>query len=289
MTKGPVISGLVILALAFLSSSALFTVHQAEQALVLQFGDPKRVITEPGLKMKLPFIQEVARYDKRVLDYDAPAEEVIAEDQKRLVVDVFVRYRITDPLKFRQTVRRELLLRDRLKSMTSNAMRGVVGKVQMLDLLSEKRTGIMHDIRDVMNAEGGSFGIEVIDVRVRRADLPEANSEAIYNRMKSEREREAKEFRAQGAEAAQRIRSLAERNRTVLLAEARKTGEILRGEGDSQSIKIYAEAFGKDVDFFSFYRSMEAYRKSLSGDGTTMVLSPDSEFFRYFKKFSGEK
>jgi len=289
MTKGPVISGLVILALAFLSYSALFTVNQAEQALVLQFGDPKRVITEPGLKMKLPFIQEVARYDKRVLDYDAPAEEVIAEDQKRLVVDVFVRYRITDPLKFRQTVRRELLLRDRLKSMTSNAMRGVVGKVQMLDLLSEKRTGIMHDIRDVMNAAGGSFGIEVIDVRVRRADLPEANSEAIYNRMKSEREREAKEFRAQGAEAAQRIRSLAERNRTVLLAEARKTGEILRGEGDSQSIKIYAEAFGKDVDFFSFYRSMEAYRKSLSGDGTTMVLSPDSEFFRYFKEFSGKK
>ncbi|MDP7182609.1 MAG: protease modulator HflC, partial [Alphaproteobacteria bacterium] len=267
----------------------LFTINQAEQALVLQFGDPKRVITEPGLKMKLPFIQEVARYDKRVLDYDAPAEEVIAEDQKRLVVDVFVRYRITDPLKFRQTVRRELLLRDRLKSMTSNAMRGVVGKVQMLDLLSEKRTGIMHDIRDVMNAEGGSFGIEVIDVRARRADLPEANSEAIYNRMKSEREREAKEFRAQGAEAAQRIRSLAERNRTVLLAEARKTGEILRGEGDSQSIKIYAEAFGKDVDFFSFYRSMEAYRKSLSGDGTTMVLSPDSEFFRYFKEFSGKK
>ncbi len=289
MTKGPVISGLVILALAFLSYSALFTINQAEQALVLQFGDPKRVITEPGLKMKLPFIQEVARYDKRVLDYDAPAEEVIAEDQKRLVVDVFVRYRITDPLKFRQTVRRELLLRDRLKSMTSNAMRGVVGKVQMLDLLSEKRTGIMHDIRNVMNAEGGSFGIEVIDVRVRRADLPEANSEAIYNRMKSEREREAKEFRAQGAEAAQRIRSLAERNRTVLLAEARKTGEILRGEGDSQSIKIYAEAFGKDVDFFSFYRSMEAYRKSLSGDGTTMVLSPDSEFFRYFKEFSGKK
>ncbi|HJO88759.1 MAG: HflC protein [Rhodospirillaceae bacterium] len=289
MTKGPVISGLVILALAFLSYSALFTINQAEQALVLQFGDPKRVITEPGLKMKLPFIQEVARYDKRVLDYDAPAEEVIAEDQKRLVVDVFVRYRITDPLKFRQTVRRELLLRDRLKSMTSNAMRGVVGKVQMLDLLSEKRTGIMHDIRDVMNAEGGSFGIEVIDVRARRADLPEANSEAIYNRMKSEREREAKEFRAQGAEAAQRIRSLAERNRTVLLAEARKTGEILRGEGDSQSIKIYAEAFGKDVDFFSFYRSMEAYRKSLSGDGTTMVLSPDSEFFRYFKEFSGKK
>ena len=289
MTKGPVISGLVILALAFLSYSALFTINQAEQALVLQFGDPKRVITEPGLQMKLPFIQEVARYDKRVLDYDAPAEEVIAEDQKRLVVDVFVRYRITDPLKFRQTVRRELLLRDRLKSMTSNAMRGVVGKVQMLDLLSDKRTGIMHDIRDVMNAEGGSFGIEVIDVRARRADLPEANSEAIYNRMKSEREREAKEFRAQGAEAAQRIRSLAERNRTVLLAEARKTGEILRGEGDSQSIKIYAEAFGKDVDFFSFYRSMEAYRKSLSGDGTTMVLSPDSEFFRYFKEFSGKK
>tara|TARA_B100000315_G_scaffold202712_1_gene195484 strand:- start:265 stop:1134 length:870 start_codon:yes stop_codon:yes gene_type:complete len=289
MTKGPLISGLVILALAFLSSSVLFTVNQAEQVLVLQFGDPKRVITEPGLKVKLPFIQEVARYDKRVLDYDAPAEEVIAEDQKRLVVDVFVRYRITDPLKFRQTVRRELLLRDRLKSMTSNAMRGVVGKVQMLDLLSEKRAGIMHDIRDVMNAEGESFGIKVIDVRVRRADLPEANSEAIYNRMKSEREREAKEFRAQGAEAAQRIRSLAERNRTVLLAEARKEGEILRGEGDSQSIKIYAEAFGKDVDFFSFYRSMEAYRKSLSGDGTTMVLSPDSEFFRYFKEFSGKK
>lgn len=289
MTKVSIIYGLVILVLAVVAFGSLFTVSQVQQALVLQFGNPKQIITEPGLKVKLPFIQEVAYYDKRVLDYDAPTEEVIAEDQKRLVVDPFVRYRITDPLKFRQTVRTELRLRARLESMTSNAMRGVVGKVQMLDLLSGKRAEIMSDIRDIMNLEAGTFGIKVIDVRVRRVDLPAANSQAIFERMKSEREREAKEFRAQGAEAAQRIRSLAERNRTVLLAEARKEGEILRGDGDSLSILIYAEAFGKDVDFFSFYRSMQAYRESLGGDGTTMVLSPDGEFFRYFKDLSGKE
>lgn len=289
MTKLSIISGLVILVLAVATFASLFTVNQAQQALVLQFGNPMQVITEPGLKVKLPFVQEVAYYDKRVLDYDAPTEEVIAEDQKRLVVDPFVRYRITDPLKFRQAVGTEMRLRARLKSMTSNAMRGVVGKVRMLDLLTGKRAQIMRDIRDVMNQESGAFGIKVIDVRVRRVDLPAANSQAIFERMKSEREREAKEFRAQGAEAAQRIRSLAERNRTVLLAQARKKGEILRGDGDSLSIKIYADAFGKDMEFFSFYRSMQAYRESLGGEGTTMVLSPDGEFFRYFKELSGKE
>jgi len=274
---------IIFLFLLFLTAyGSMFVVHQVQQVLVLQFGDPKRVIKEPGLKFKLPLIQNTVDYDKRVLDYDLPVEEIIASDQKRLVVDPFARYKILDPLKFYQTVRNENGIRNRLNSIIIAALRRVVGGVKLSSLLTDKRQSIMSDIRDEVNREAQRFGIEVIDVRIRRADLPEANSLAIYDRMKSEREKEAREYRAQGQEASKRIRSIADRDKTVILANASKKGQILKGEGDSQSIKIYANAFKKDPEFFMFYRSMQAYKESLSDESTTMVLSPNSDFFKYF-------
>ena len=274
---------IISLFLLFLTAyGSMFVVHQVQQVLVLQFGDPKRVIKDPGLKFKLPLIQNTVDYDKRVLDYDLPVEEIIASDQKRLVVDPFARYKILDPLKFYQTVRNENGIRNRLNSIIIAALRRVVGGVQLSSLLTDKRQSIMSDIRDEVNREAQRFGIEVIDVRIRRADLPEANSLAIYDRMESEREKEAREYRAQGQEASKRIRSIADRDKTVILANASKKGQILKGEGDSQSIKIYANAFKKDPEFFMFYRSMQAYKESLSDESTTMVLSPNSDFFKYF-------
>ena len=274
---------IIFLFLLFLTAyGSMFVVHQVQQVLVLQFGDPKRIIKEPGLKFKLPLIQNTVDYDKRILDYDLPVEEIIASDQKRLVVDPFARYKILDPLKFYQTVRNENGIRNRLNSIIIAALRRVVGGVELSSLLTDKRQSIMSDIRDEVNREAQRFGIEVIDVRIRRADLPEANSLAIYDRMKSEREKEAREYRAQGQEASKRIRSIADRDKTVILANASKKGQILKGEGDSQSIKIYANAFKKDPEFFMFYRSMQAYKESLSDESTTMVLSPNSDFFKYF-------
>jgi len=274
---------IIFLFLLFLTAyGSMFVVHQVQQVLVLQFGDPKRVIKEPGLKFKLPLIQNTVDYDKRILDYDLPVEEIIASDQKRLVVDPFARYKILDPLKFYQTVRNENGIRNRLNSIIIAALRRVVGGVKLSSLLTDKRQSIMSDIRDEVNREAQRFGIEVIDVRIRRADLPEANSLAIFDRMKSEREKEAREYRAQGQEASKRIRSIADRDKTVILANASKKGQILKGEGDSQSIKIYANAFKKDPEFFMFYRSMQAYKESLSDESTTMVLSPNSDFFKYF-------
>jgi membrane protease subunit HflC len=272
-----------VAALSIVASLSLFTVNQTEQALVLQFGELKRVIKEPGLKVKIPFIQTVVYLDNRVLDLDPPAEEVIASDQKRIVVDAIARYRITDPLKFFQTVGNELGMQARLGRVINGSLRNVIGNYTLLDVLSERRAAIMTEIKGQVNTEMASFGIDVIDVRIRHADLPQANSEAIFQRMRSERDREAKQARAEGAEIAQRIRAQAERERTVILAEAQKTAQIARGEGDAQSVKIYADAFGKDPQFFAFYRSMEAYKKAFGdGDNTSMVLSPDSEFFRYF-------
>jgi len=274
---------IIFLFLLFLTAyGSMFVVHQVQQVLVLQFGDPKRVIKEPGLKFKLPLIQNTVDYDKRILDYDLPVEEIIASDQKRLVVDPFARYKILDPLKFYQTVRNENGIKNRLNSIIIAALRRVVGGVELSSLLTDKRQSIMSNIRDEVNREAQRFGIEVIDVRIRRADLPEANSLAIFDRMKSEREKEAREYRAQGQEASKRIRSIADRDKTVILANASKKGQILRGEGDSQSIKIYANAFNKDPEFFMFYRSMQAYKESLSDESTTMVLSPNSDFFKYF-------
>lgn len=268
--------------------SAVFTVNQTQQALVLQFGEPKRTIQEPGLAFKLPFIQDVLYYEKRVLSLiPQDAEEVILADQKRLQVDAYARYRIMDPLLFFQTVRNEIGARARLESIIDSSVRRVLGRETLASILTGEREAINGSIRDEVEQSVTSLGIEIIDVRLRRADYPEATSQNIFNRMKSEREREAKEFRATGEEEAQKIRADAEKTRTVILAEAAKQSQELRGLGDSQAIKIYADSFGRDKEFFSFYRSMEAYRKSIGDAPTSMVLSPDSSFFRFFKDKDG--
>ena len=276
--------GVVGLLLLFLASSALFTVHQTKQALVLQFGNPVRVIKEPGLQFKLPLIQQVEYFERRVLGLDAPAVEVILGDQRRLVVDSFARYRIADPLRFRQSVGNESAFIARLEPILYSALRSVLGEVSLFELLSEDRAKLMARIRDGTNVELKRFGVEVVDIRIKRADLPKENSEAIFRRMRAERLREANELRAQGAEVAQRIRARADRERTVLVAQAKRDAEVLRGEGDSEAIRIFAEAFGQDKDFFAFYRSMQAYREALGDAQTNFVLSPQSEFFRFFDR-----
>ncbi len=286
----------------FVLFNSLFVVRQTEQALVLQFGKPIRVEQDPGLEFKVPFFQNVEFYDRRLLDFDAEPKEVTAADQKRLVVDAFVRYRITDPLLFKQTVGSEINMRSRLNSILEASLRQVIGRVPLSDVISEQRDDIMERIRVLVNAQASGaqldtegnlikgqsrgFGVDVVDVRIMRADLPRENSETIYKRMQTEREREAKEFRAKGAEEAQKIRSQADKERTILLAEAKKTAEITRGQGDSQATKIFADSFGKDEEFFKFYRTMQAYRKTLGKDDTTMVLSPDSDFLKYIERGS---
>ena len=280
---------LVILAvLLFGAYSAAFMVNQTQQALVLQFGEPKRTIQDPGLKFKLPFIQEAVYYERRVLSLiPQDAEEVILADQKRLQVDAYARYRIEDPLLFFQTVRNEIGARARLESIIDSSVRRVLGRETLASILTGERESINGSIRDEVNQSVASLGIQIIDVRLRRADYPEATSQNIFNRMKSEREREAKEFRATGEEEAQKIRADAEKTRTVIVAEAKRQAQEVRGEGDSNAIRIYAESFGRDPEFFSFYRSMEAYRKAIGESGTSMVLSPNSSFFRYFKDKDG--
>ena len=270
--------------------TSVFVVQQTRQALIMAFGEPRYVVTEPGLHFKLPWpFQNVYYMEKRILALDAPPEEVIASDQKRLVVDSFARFRILDPLKFYQTVGNETLARSRLGAVISSNLRQVLASEKFSTVLSGERAALMRRISDGVNREAQAFGIEIVDVRIKRADLPQANSEAIYRRMQTEREREAKEFRAQGAEVAQRIKSRADRERTVLLAESEKQAQILRGEGDGKAVKIFADAFGKDIDFFEFYRSMQAYQAALDKNDTTMVLSPDSDFFKFFGKVRGGK
>jgi len=261
---------------------SLFTVKEINQAIVLQFGDPKRVLDDPGLKYKIPFIQNVVFIDRRILSLDPAPEEVIASDQKRLIVDAYARFRIVDPLKFYISVGDERVARSRLATIINSRLRSVLGKQSLATLLSEDRTKQMAIIQDGVNAEAEKFGITIIDVRIKRADLPQANSEAIYKRMQTEREREAKEFRARGAEMAVTITSTADKEVTVILANARKQSEIMKGEGDGQRNKIFAQAFGKDPEFFSFYRAMQAYEKALIGGDTSLILSPDSDFFKFF-------
>ena len=274
--------------LLFGAYSAAFMVNQTQQALVLQFGEPKRTIQDPGLKFKLPFIREAVYYERRVLSLiPQDAEEVILADQKRLQVDAYARYRIEDPLLFFQTVRNEIGARARLESIIDSSVRRVLGRETLASILTGERESINGSIRDEVNQSVASLGIQIIDVRLRRADYPEATSQNIFNRMKSEREREAKEFRATGEEEAQKIRADAEKTRTVIVAEAKRQAQEVRGEGDSNAIRIYAESFGRDPEFFSFYRSMEAYRKAIGESGTSMVLSPNSSFFRYFKDKDG--
>ena len=260
----------VLAAAIFTASSTLFTVHQTQQVLITQFGEPMRVIREPGLQAKLPFIQSVISFDRRLLDFDAPGEEVILGDQRRLIVDSFTRYRITDPLRFYQTVgATEAGIRARLNSIVTSSLRRVLGNEPLLSVLSADRARIMGEIRRQVNEEARQFGIAVEDVRIRRADLPGENTQAILSRMQSERERVAREARAEGAEVAQRVRAGAER------------------QGEQEAIRIFAEAFQRDPAFFQFWRTMQAYREAFSEGDTRLVLTPDSEFFRYFRESPG--
>ena len=263
---------------------SLFVVQEISQAIVLQFGDPKKIVTKAGLNFKLPFIQNVVYLDKRILNLDNDPEEVIAADQKRLIVDAFARFKIVDPLKFYISVGNERVARSRLSTIINSRIRGVLGTQELATLLSTDRARQMQIIQSQVNEEAKNFGINIVDVRIKRADLPPANSEAIYKRMQTEREREAKEFRAQGAEIAQKIRSTADKDVTVILAQANKKSEIMKGEGDGQRNKIFANAFGRDPQFFAFYRAMQAYEKALIGGETSLVLSPDSDFFKFFGK-----
>ena len=261
---------------------SIFIVKEVNQAIVLQFGDPKKIITKPGLNFKIPFIQNVVFLDKRILNLDAPPEEVIASDQKRLIVDAFARFQITDPLKFYISVGNERVARSRLSTIINSRIRSVLGTQRLQTLLSEDRTKQMSLIQEGVNNEAEKFGIKIVDVRIKRADLPQANSNAIFARMQTEREREAREFRAKGAEMAVTITSTADKKVTVILADAEKKSEIMKGDGDGQRNKIFADAFGQDPKFFAFYRAMQAYEKALIGGETSLILSPDSEFFKFF-------
>ena len=275
---------LAIILVGVVIFQSLFIVQEISQAIVLQFGDPKKIVTKAGLNFKLPFIQNVVYLDKRILNLDNDPEEVIAADQKRLIVDAFARFKIVDPLKFYISVGNERVARSRLSTIINSRIRGVLGTQELATLLSTDRARQMQIIQSQVNEEAKNFGINIVDVRIKRADLPPANSEAIYKRMQTEREREAKEFRAQGAEIAQKIRSTADKDVTVILAQANKKSEIMKGEGDGQRNKIFANAFGRDPQFFAFYRAMQAYEKALIGGETSLVLSPDSDFFKFFGK-----
>jgi membrane protease subunit HflC len=274
----------VVIAIGFIIYLSLFVVKEINQAIVLQFGDPRKIISTPGLQVKIPFIQNVVFLDRRILSLDPAPEEVIASDQKRLIVDAFARFKIVDPLKFYVSVGNERVARSRLATIINSRLRSVLGTQSLATLLSEDRTKQMAIIQEGVNAEAEKFGIKIIDVRIKRADLPQANSEAIYRRMQTEREREAKEFRARGAEMAVTITSTADKEVTVILANAKKQSEIMKGEGDGLRNKIFADAFGKDPEFFAFYRAMQAYETALIGGDTSLILSPDNEFFKFFGK-----
>ncbi len=277
----------VLVVAGIFAMSSLFIVDQTEQALVLQFGQPLRVLREPGLQVKKPFIQNVIIYDKRLLDFEPPPEEVIASDQKRLIVDTYARYRITNPLLFYQTVASEVTARARLGALVSGSLRQVIGNVTLSALLSPERAKIMRQIRDAVAGQAKPFGIEVVDVRIRRADLPPQNSEAIFARMRSERQQQAALYRGEGAQAAKTVRANADRERTVILADAQRDAQKVRGDGDAKAIEIYANAYDQDKDFFVFYRSLQAYRDALTGNNTSFVLNPNSSFFRFFGNPAG--
>ena len=284
MNRILVILGAVFVAAAVLATQAFFTVGQAQQAMVLQFGAPVRVEQEPGLKFKIPFVQNVLYFDKRLLDFDAEPTEVVLGDRTRIVMDSFARYRITDPLLFFQSVRTELGMRQRLASIVQSATRDVFGQVNFETVLTPRRGELVRDISTRVVAAGRNFGIEVADVRIMRADLHPDNAPAIFARMQTERVREATQLRAEGAEAAQRIRGEADRERTVLLANANRQAAELRARGDNEAAQIAANAYGANAEFYAFWRSLEAYRKAFSDTNSTIVLSPDSEFFRYFRE-----
>ena len=282
-----VVAGLLGIVVLITLLSSFYFVQQTEEALVLQFGAPQSVITEPGIHFKTPLTQNVVFFDKRVLLLDALPEEVIASDKKRMVVDAFARWRIVDPLRFYQSMVDKDTALTRLSPILSSSVRRVLGAQTFAAVLSAKRAQLMLDIRDDMNQDVAGFGIKIVDVRIRHADLPQANSDAIFQRMQKEREREASEYRAEGDETAQRIRARADREVTVLTAEATRESEILRGEGDAEKTRILGEAFNQDPEFFAFYRSMQAYQDALGSGTTTVVLSPESDFLKYFGKGPG--
>ena len=277
--------GIVIIAI-IIFFNALFIVRQTQQTLILQFGDPIRIIQKPGLNIKIPLIQTAIYYDVRILEFDAEVEEVILSDQKRLLVDAFIRYKIVDPLKFYQAVGNENGFKARVTGLLSGSLRRVMGGDPLEVVLSQDRTSLMEEIQEGINLEAVNFGVSIVDVRIKRADLPKANSEAIFGRMRAEREKEARQFRAEGAEESQKIKARAEKNKVIIVAEAKKKSQIIKGLGDEEAVRIYANAFNKDKEFFAFYRSMEAYKQAfLEGeDDPTLILSPDSDFFKYFNK-----
>jgi membrane protease subunit HflC len=262
--------------------ASVFTVHETQQVLVLQFGNPVKTVQASGLNFKIPFVQDVQSMEKRILDFDAPPVEAVAADKKRIVVDAYARFRIADPLKFYQTVNNEVTARNRMAPIVNSSLRNVIGRVKLENILTGERSRLMHEIRNLVNEEAVKLGIEIIDVRIKRADLPEANSQAVYDLMRAERKRIATEIRAEGAERSQKITATADRQRVVLLANAVKTSEIMRGEGDALRSKVFADAYTADPEFFAFYRSLQAYRTALQSGNTTMVLSPNSDFFSYF-------
>ncbi len=262
-----------------------FVVKQTQQVMVLRLSAVDRVITEPGLYFKLPFIENVVYFDKRILDFDASGNlEVITSDNNRLVVDAFMRYRIDNPLRFYQTVKTKRIADFRLDSSLNGALRRVLGKASRTDIVQKDRSQLMQEIKVIVNGESQKLGIVIEDVRIKRADLPEANSQAVYNRMQTDRKEIAEKFRAEGRKNAAKIMATADRHATIIAAEATRDGDILRGNGDAKRNAIFAKAFGKDPEFFSFYRSMQAYKKGLATSDTKMLLSPDSKFFEHFNK-----
>jgi len=288
--KSPV-AGIValflLLVVAIVGYSSVFTVQQTEQALVVRFGKPVDVVTEPGLHFKAPFIDTVIPVDKRILDLENPSQEVIAFDQRRLVVDAFARYRIKNPLRFYQSVGTIQAANTQLTTLLNASLRRVLGEATFIQIVRDERENLMSRIREQLDHEADGYGIEVVDVRIRRADLPEQNSQAVYQRMQTERQREAAEFRAQGAQRAQEIRSNADREATVIVAEANSQAEQTRGDGDAERNRLFAEAYGKDPSFFGFYRSMTAYENALRSGDTRFLLRPDSDFFKYFGNPAG--
>lgn len=279
--------GFLLAAIGFVAYLSLFIVNPTQQALVLTFGQIDKVIQEPGLNFKYPLIQNVIYLDKRILDLNMSPQEVIASDKKRLVVDAFARYRISDPVKFYQRVNNIPEANQRLSTFLQSTLRSELAKASFVAVVRDDRAGLMENIRRDVSSSASDLGIEVVDVKIRRADLPDANSQAIYARMQTERQREATELRAQGEEQARRIRSRADRDATVLVAEAKRDSEIIRGDGDAERNRIFAEAFGADPEFFGFYRSMQAYEQGLQQGDTNLVLSPDSAFFRFFNDPQG--
>jgi membrane protease subunit HflC len=283
-----IVALIILLVVVIIGYSSVFTVDMTEQSLVVRLGEPVHVVTDPGLHFKAPFIDTVIDIDKRILDLENPSQEVIASDQKRLVVDAFARYRIKDALHFYQSVGSIQAANIQLTTLLNASLRRVLGEVTFIQVVRDEREKLMGLIRDQLDHEAGAYGIQVVDVRIRRADLPEQNSQAVYQRMQTERQREAAEFRAQGGQKAQEIRANADREATVIVAEANSTAERIRGEGDGERNRLFAEAYGKDADFFGFYRSMTAYENGLKSSDTRFLLRPDFDFFKYFNGPSGK-